>query len=318
MALLGVRPKDSRDILLNPGLHYILDEDDVCYYVGFTREEYSKVREAPPSAVRTAVWQTCANMALLSLSIAGINTEQLGAEFGAEPAEEVAGEEEEGVSEHSVRFHVGGVNEEGAEPSTSCPISPALSTCELPSSETACPVVKRGLKLLRFHSRLDIHANPVVKVNFCAPSPVMTPEEGEDGSTFELRPPTQFADDIRLVEEGRGLRPLHQPIALTPPMGRRRENLRRSMSESSLTGVTSEPKNHLKSRGIIYSSQLSLVQDQGSKVDDSTQEEAGSTSHAHFFPPLARVLRRMSSRNAHRPSVGTAVVDFKGSQEVSK
>ena len=58
----------------------MLDEDDVCYYIGFTREEYSKVRETPPSALRTALWQTCANMAMLSLSVAGIDVDQLGEE----------------------------------------------------------------------------------------------------------------------------------------------------------------------------------------------------------------------------------------------
>ena len=318
VTLLGVKPKDSRDILLNPGLHYILQEDDVCYYIGFTREEYSKVRETPPSPVRMAIWQTCANLALLSLSLAGISTEQLGVELGAEPGEEEEGksEEERLTSDVTDCFSEGGVEEEeeGVEPQMSCPTSNEPSSCELPLPEDTCPIVKRGLKLLRFHSKIDVHANPVVKVNFCTPTPVPTPEEETDESTFDLRPPKLCPDDARLVEEGRIIRPQFNPIVEALPVGRRRRSLRRSMSESSLTGVMGDSQANLKKHGIIYSSQLSLMEGQGSKVD----ETSGRGGHAHIFPPLARVLRRMSSWNNQRSLPFGTVVDFEGSQEVSR
>ena len=321
MTLLGVRPKDSRDVLLNPGLHYILDEDDVCYYMGFTREEYSKVLETPPSAVRTALWQTCASVALLAISIAGINTEQLGpelgAEIGAEPAEGGGAGAEESKApvspQCSVHFQLGGVEEEEeeeevvVEPVVSCPPSGEVSTCEVPHTESSLPVVKRGLKLLKYHSRMDVHANPVVKVHFCGQGPG---DEDVDGSTFDVQPPKPVVDGTRLMEEGRSPKVLHHPIMVAPPMRQRRRSLRRSISESSLTGIMSDLQ-QLKARKIIYSSQLSLFK--GSKAGESSRGEASIASHNHF---LAKVLRRMSSWNTHhRPSVGTAV-DFKGSQEV--
>ena len=336
-----MKPKDSRDILLNPGLHYILEEDDICYYMGFTREEYSKVRETPPSAVRTAMWQMCANVALLSISIAGINAEQLGVEPGAEPdkeeekesvnggyveeekeereEEEVKAEMEKVPSNVShttcVRFQLGGGSgdEEGPEPHSSCPTS-CDPSCD-PSMDSTYAVVKRGLKLLKFHSKMDFHANPVVKVHFCTPTPILTPEE--QGSTFDLR--TSKPDDMKLMEEGQGglLKPPTNPIMMTPPSQimitpptrSRRRSLRRSVSESSLSGIMAEimAESPTKNKGIMYSSQLSLV---GSKGDS-----LGRDSHAHLFPPLAKVIRRMSSWNTHRPSVGT--VDFRGSEEVS-
>ena len=342
-----MKRRDSREILLNPGLHYNLEEDDVCYYIGFTREEYSKVRETPPSAVRTAIWQMCANVGLLAISIAGINAEQLGVEPGAEsPAgeegekesidggyveeEEEEEEEEEReeksemekvlscVSHSAVRFQLGGASEdEGVEPPSSCLISQDPSTSDLPSSDAMYSIVKRGLKLLRFHSNMDCHANPVVKVHFCNTTPIPTPEE--QGSTFDLRPLKH--DDMRLVEEGHGgLKPPLNPILVTPPTHilvtpptsrPRRRSLRRSVSESSLSGIMAEimAESPTKNKGIMYSSQLSLV---GSKGDNLSRVD----SHAHLFPPLAKVIRRMSSWNAHRPSVG-AVVDFGGSEEVS-
>ena len=342
-----MKRKDSREILLNPGLHYILEEDDICYYIGFTREEYSKVRETPPSAVRTAIWQMCANVGLLAISIAGINAEQLGVEPGAEsPAgeegekesidggyveeEEEEEEEEEReeksemekvlscVSHSAVRFQLGGASEdEGVEPPSSCLISQDPSTSDLPSSAAMYSIVKRGLKLLRFHSKMDCHANPVVKVHFCNTTPILTPEE--QGSTFDLRPLKH--DDMRLVEEGHGgLKPPLNPILVTPPTHilvtpptsrPRRRSLRRSVSESSLSGIMAEimAESPTKNKGVMYSSQLSLV---GSKGDNLSRVD----SHTHLFPPLAKVIRRMSSWNAHRPSVG-AVVDFGGSEEVS-
>ena len=342
-----MKPKDSREILLNPGLHYILEEDDICYYIGFTREEYSKVRETPPSAVRTAIWQMCANVGLLAISIAGINAEQLGVEPGVESpptgeegekesidggyVEEEEEEEEEEereektekekvascVSHSTVRFQLGGASEdEGVEPPSSCLTSQDPTSSDLPSSDGMYSVVKRGLKLLRFHSKMDCHANPVVKVHFCNTTPILTPEE--QGSTFDLRPLKH--DDMRLVEEGHGgLKPPSNPILVTPPTHflvtlptsrPRRRSLRRSVSESSLTGIMAEimAESPTKNKGIMYSSQLSLV---GSKGDNLSRVD----SHAHLFPPLAKVIRRMSSWNAHRPSVGN--VDFQGSEEVS-
>ena len=91
---MGVRPHGSASTLLNPGLHYTLREDDICYYIGFTREEYSKVRENAPSRVRTALWQTCASIALQSLTVAGFTPDLTSEEEGKEEGKEEVVEEE--------------------------------------------------------------------------------------------------------------------------------------------------------------------------------------------------------------------------------
>ena len=370
VTLLGVRPKDSRHTLLNPGLHYLLDEDDICYYIGFTREEYSKVRETPPNPVRTAMWQTCANIALFSLAFAGINTDQLasneivtGPQGGITEEEEkeimtefVDGDEkmkneDNGVNKEqsdtshtaSVHFHLGSEEGDGGRgeveedsdlvsiskehstcelPSTesSCSTVKRGLTCELPSTESSCSTVKRGLKLLRFHSKMDIHANPVVKVKVHTVTPVETPEgEEEDKLMFEpITTSTRGRNDdiISLAEEGYAslLKTPTDHTMLTPPTNRSnksRRSLRRSLSDSSLTDMMDVINSRTKNKAIIYSSQLSLVKDSDTQLGS---QDHPSSSHAHIFPPLARAFRRMSSWGAGRPTIGT--VDFKGSQEV--
>ena len=205
MTLLGVRPKDSADILLNPGLHYTMDEDDICYYIGFTREEYSKVRESPPSEVRGALWQTCASLALFSMAVAGIDPDRLGEdEEEKNGGEGGGGGNLNGQSNHScvAAGQSGSPPDEGGfsgmthlmVPETererhhgedivrvSSFVSQASGTpgsqyrgdeegAKLVANNTSnslsvVTAVKRGLKLLRFHSRIDMSAGPVVKVN---------------------------------------------------------------------------------------------------------------------------------------------------------
>ena len=55
VTLLGVRGHDDQHIRLNPGLDHIMHADDTVYYIGFTREEYSKVGGA--SHIHTALWE---------------------------------------------------------------------------------------------------------------------------------------------------------------------------------------------------------------------------------------------------------------------
>ena len=50
-----MRGHDDQHIRLNPGLDHIMHADDTVYYIGFTREEYSKVGGA--SHIHTAVWE---------------------------------------------------------------------------------------------------------------------------------------------------------------------------------------------------------------------------------------------------------------------
>lgn len=336
VTLLGVRPKFSRDILLNPGLHYVLDEDDVCYYIGFTREEYSKVREGPTSTVHTALWQTCASIALLSLSMAGIDTDQLredkmedsqiqaegGDSLQCEYEESGSGEEDGGercprgiervssmVSHRSVQFYIPEREDSEAVVSKTT----MKEQCAGDGQSSEC---KRGLKLLRYHSRMDIHANPVVKVN--VQTPVSSPEhevqwiEDVDGSV--LKAPSSPHDNIRMVEEGRSVKP-HPPGITVTPSTKDRRRLRRSVSDISLTDFHNEQSTLNSRQGILYSSRLSLVHNSSKASTTQVPTEDVEGGHVRLFP-LSEVLRRMSSWSTHhRPSLAAAG-DFKGSQEV--
>lgn len=55
MTLLGVRGPQDQHMHLNPGLDHIMQQEDIVYYIGFTKEEYSKVGRA--SHVHTALWE---------------------------------------------------------------------------------------------------------------------------------------------------------------------------------------------------------------------------------------------------------------------
>ena len=366
MTLLGVRPKNSRDILLNPGLHYTMDKDDICYYIGFTREEYSKVRETPPSEVRTVLWQTCANMALLSLSIAGIDpntlgdhtdsgkmdgpkllssrdsqsavhseAEERGGGGGAEAEKSGEGEIErvQSSSHISVQFHIPSETEDEQEQLVSEKASKEPSVGEGHTASES-NVVRRGLKLLQFHSRMDIHANPVVKVKVS--TPVTTPitcttplpveeidvasEDESDGNeaVFELQP------SLHTVEEGRGQSsPAYKAqFEARPPLRSQRRSLRCSLSDHSLSEYIEKPRrgSKLDGKGIIYSSQLSLVQHEPPRANGSTTlfSEDSVAGHSQFFLPLSHVIRRMSSWNAHHPSSHGTIGDVKESEEVSR
>ena len=357
MTLLGVRPKNSRDILLNPGLHYTLDEDDVCYYIGFTREEYSKVRETPPSEVRTVLWQTCANMALLSLSIAGIDPDTLGDHTdsgkmegpklpssldsqsavhseaeerggggGGGGAEDGEGEIErvQSSSHISVQFHIPSETEDEQEQLVSEKASKEPSISEGHSASES-NVVRRGLKLLRFHARMDIHANPVVKVT--VPTPVPTPvtcttpllvasEDESDGNeaVFELQP------SLHTVEEGRGQSSAayKAQFEARPPLRSQRRSLRRSISDHSLSEYIDKPRRGPKLDGkrIIYTSQLSLVQPARANGNTTLFSEDSVAGHSQFFHPLSHVIRRMSSWNTNHPSSHGTIGDVNESEEV--
>ena len=185
-------------------------------------------------------------------------------------------------------------------------------------AECASTIAKRGLKLLRFHSRMDIHANPVVKVNV-ATSPIRTPisegveeEREKEDDIFAALPTSQ--DNLRLIEEGCGLKPTLPDISMTPPVWRQVRSMRRSISDHTL-GDVGDHYPTPKGGGIMYSSQLSLMEDLGSKVKlPRTPADDVASGSGSLLNPLSGMLKRMSSWTTHRPSIGT--VDLKGSQEV--
>ncbi len=117
MTLIGVRPAGETQLKLNPGLTHILDEKDIVYYIGFTREEYSIVRG--PANVRHTLWHACATWAILAMATSGINPYEMEEKYGSHEVkmhaeEETTNEKEKAESDEAssidkeeVKFIVG-------------------------------------------------------------------------------------------------------------------------------------------------------------------------------------------------------------------
>lgn len=208
MTLIGVTPAGSNQIKLNPGIEHTMHEDDICYYIGFTREEFSRVGGV--QSIHHSLQQACATLAAYSMSAVGINpndldeknelemkgiTSNMPSNASSTPTNYPSSRR---VSTHSMANQQGpssgdhvtdGIAEEGGKVSFFIPnqdtvsvdsvsinIQPHLHATSPGGSlrrdsmdkfTTASHMVseaKRGLQLFRFHSGLDVHANPVVKL----------------------------------------------------------------------------------------------------------------------------------------------------------
>ncbi len=301
MTLLGVRSRNDPHIRLNPGLHHIMEADDICYYVGFTKEEYSKVREVSP--VSTSIWQMCADAAVIALSISGINPLDLDehneaaqsksthinnvAAPSAKDAERTLGD----VGTHrdidsdteEVRFFLPSedVSVEG-EVEGGIQLQPTASCVDVSRQNEA----RRGLQLLRYHSKVDLHALPIVRVNllrhnssapnFMSPSVCSVPVVTEEDTCPVQQGHTHLTFDLLRIEEGRieGVLPtppdsnskwkesttgFFHEAAEPPPTPR--SPYKRSFSDESLhlKMKGKEEVTPLRKGGAMYSSDLSLV-----------------------------------------------------------
>lgn len=223
MTLIGVKGKYDKHLKLNPGLDHVMEEDDTCYYIGFTREEYSKVRSSV-SRVHTSLWQTCANTAMLSLFLAGIDPAELDEHNEALHYRAKSPSVNEGMDK--VDFHPPDGDHKPPIEKPKFFLPNSSSTTSLASQSFASHMdevvpqdvsdrhqeTRKGLQLLRFHSRVDLHANPVIKVNlvhpttaspasgFC-PLPEEDLEEDDDVFCDEKRDVVAF--ELKKVEEGR-------------------------------------------------------------------------------------------------------------------
>ena len=280
VTLLGVRSQHDGDLQLNPDLQHILEDDDICYYIGFAREEYSKVGGV--SAVHTALWNACANIGLFSLNIAGIDFNK------AETSDSVRSENETGSAANSpnekLKFSL-------PEPKTRSPMDappstlfPAAGECHHINRDDRHNPARRGLQLLRFHSRMDLHANPIVKVTLPVREPDVCPEEEEEESTCPISPDAQHLTfDLAKIEEGRRARdkegdqraglglPL-QPTSNDPKAEERNQWTERSPNLKRLP---------------LYSSGLSLISTPSSSLHELPQspgnggwDDSRFTSHA--------------------------------------
>ena len=371
---MGVRPHGSASILLNPGLHYTLREDDICYYIGFTREEYSKVRENPPSRFRMALWQTCASIALQSLTFAGFTTDQMreaeekeeGREEGKEDADEEVEEETEhvlskihsspsqseggrkgnggreggggGGGKTDVQFRIGpslhtytsitGVEEEEEEKEREGG-SLAVSTSD---------EVRRGLKLLRYHSKMDVTSNPVLKVCVVPPGEGEGERELKAGDKERTRVKEKENEKKEEVLEmeveevewypRKGPRALEEGAGAGAGGGRggggggseytprsRGRRLRRSISEfgtAECLAETEDVMNGSRDNAIIYSSKLSLVNLPSNLSTHTMNSISPSISLIH---PLSQAIRRIGAWSLH-PGRMPQPMESRGSTEV--
>ncbi len=335
MTLLGVRCRNDPHIRLNPGLHHIMEADDICYYVGFTKEEYSKVREVSP--VHTSFWQMCADAAVISLSVSGINPLELDehnevaqsksthinsvATHSAKDEERTLGDVEThrdiDSSTEKARFFLPSEDDylEG-EVEGGIQLQPTAGCVDFSRQNEA----RRGLQLLRYHSKVDLHALPIVKVNllhqnssapdFTSPSVCSVPEVTEEDTCPVQQGHTHLTFDLLRIEEGRieGVLPtppdsnskwkesttgFFHEAAEPPPTPR--SPYRRSYSDEHLPLKMKgeEEVTPLRKGGAMYSSDLSLVGSQAHLTVPVPQLH-GPTSPSRF-PKLSSFSRVHSS-----------------------
>ena len=193
---------------LNPGVNHIMHEDDICYYIGFTKEEYSKVREREAPAVRNALCQVCAGAAVMVMSTSGVDPLLLDDKYenvlfpGKLARKDSLDEKPSSPLDQKLLSEYTTLEDKLACPLSSRSSAPAL--LHLPSHDRyrhPSPLsrqishaesiggesssndphheARRGLQLLRFHSRVDVHSKPVVKVNLKheAEPPTTSPSE---------------------------------------------------------------------------------------------------------------------------------------------
>ena len=267
MTLLGVRSQRDSNPQLNPDLHHILEDDDICYYIGFAREEYSKVGGA--STIHTALWNTCANIGILSLRVAGIDPDldETGGNNGGGDGERFA-ENSPNTPSENVRFFI---------PETHSPVGiPPSATFPYPNKHRhGDDDARRGLQLLRFHSRMDLHANPIVKVNLPARTPKHLDEcpvmEYEDEPTCPIDPDAQHLTfDLAQIEEGRKVNFSRDTGDVES--GRMNFLLQRSISDTGADKLNQQRKwsPNLK-RLPLYSSGLSLISTPAASLPDLSQ-----------------------------------------------
>lgn len=224
MTLIGVTPAGTNEIKLNPGIEHTMHEDDTCYYIGFTREEFSRVGGV--QSIHHSLQQMCAHLAAYAMSSVGINPNELNEKNELETrgmssnASSTPTHSSRKMSSQSMH-HGNGQNmtdiggdvfcDEGQVrffiPNQDTPSmdsvsismqphvyvnSPSVTSGELlrrdherTSANQLISEAKRGLQLFRFHSGLDVHANPVVKlrchgleVNQDTPPSAVSPTHG--------------------------------------------------------------------------------------------------------------------------------------------
>ena len=201
-----------------------MHEDDTCYYIGFTREEFSRVGGV--ESIHHSLQQMCATFAAYSFSAVGINPNDLNEKNELEmmstptlpsrivSSASMASQHQQGsnqtdlgseitVGDGQVRFFIPNQDNSSVD-SVSISMqphihvnSPSLTPGDslrrdhdkLSAASQLASEARRGLQLFRFHSGLDVHANPVVKLRchsleVCQETPPSTTSPTHTEQTF--------------------------------------------------------------------------------------------------------------------------------------
>jgi hypothetical protein len=206
-----VRAEGASELKLNPGLTHILQENDTVFYIGFTKEEYSKVRG--PINIRHTLWHACATWAVIAMATSGINPYEVEQEYdvggnqkGGDQKEKVEQEEVTSIGpKEDVKFYIGdrqstellgsdlvnvgcqkrpSVISDTSHVTTEGGSGSATPMKENLDDQVKCDVL-RGVQLLRFHSQASIHAGGPVKVKIHQDSIPQILAQGSAADTFQ-------------------------------------------------------------------------------------------------------------------------------------
>ncbi len=261
-----------------------MHQDDICYYIGFTREEYSKVGGA--TSINHALQGTCAKLAIYSMVSAGIDPYTLHERAADDTTStHTTTSSEDSIDIDPVRFFIPG-NSQG-----SLNADHQKTTLE----------TRRGLHLFKYLSDIEPTAIPVVKINITSSDTNLQHSTGDNSSVsshdhhmthepvaMETRPVfnkqfsephSLFKSHYRLSHDQRRLSHDHTAL-MKPTLPIIRE---RTISESSGPHplVRCHSDTSVVVDQVLYSSKLELV-NSTSRLDNVPEVPPTHHPHLHF------------------------------------
>ena len=323
MTLIGVKPYNADDLLLNPGVDHILMEDDTVYYIAYASEKNTKIKGL---VKRHALNHACATCATIMLATCGINPfemQQMDSNNAkkAKEAEKTGSESKpNSCDSSSMGTYSKSLDGKSRDPSLLegddllPEIVPASEESHLPSPlGSPSPIGEdpetqqkndaiRGVQLLRFHS---MENPPPIKVNvlhpkdpiFQWPSPAISA-----GSSASNTPTPSIISSHRPRKTASEQ---HQKLL----MGRQRKNSLKSHLDAPSMVLTGQEQD-FTSNGVKYSARgapnlSNLIEDplleSGSRVNTIEPCQISITLEESTEDPIVGVRRKTSVPLLHKP-----------------
>ena len=185
MALLGVQRGETKKILFNPGVEFIMRADDTCFYIGESKEEHHTFEVVKPTKFQMGLWSATATLASLALHLAEFDPEDLHPNEVAENGmSEGLGNPSEKVKRLSRLVSLTSLNSGEGGPVTEEEVE--LDQQLLAERANWQHEAERGLKLLQFHSGHDTEARPCVKLNIVPKTGATCSIEHDDQPTCSI------------------------------------------------------------------------------------------------------------------------------------